>query len=160
MASLARLELVKKFRKEIEDWSKAGETNHGMDTTHIQMASLDEMMSAYGYAPRRVPSHPEVTDGRFGYYRVVSGYPSSKRPAFLSLQVAVSIHNGNGFFRLGDRMSFALRNRIVEQVGIQYRKSTGELISSKVWVKFCGAAKWKEYFGIPFDDGLVNKEGK
>lgn len=141
MASYARLELVNKFRKEIEDWWKAGETNHGMDTTHIQMASLDEMMSAYGYVPRRLPNFPEIRDGRFGYQLA---FPPSKicRPLFMSLQEAVSIHNGNGykgnaFRRLGDRMSFALRNRIVTQVAIQRDKSVpGGIKSTKKWIKF------------------------
>lgn len=143
MASYSRLELVKKFRKEIEDWWKAGESNHGMDTTHIQMASLDEMMSAYGYVPRRLPNFPEVKDGRFGYQLA---FPCSKkicRPLFMSLQEAVSIHNGNGyrgnpFRRLSDRMSFALRNCIVEQVAIQRDKSVpGGIKSTKKWIKFC-----------------------
>lgn len=140
MASYARLELVNKFRKEIENWNSA----HPMDTTHIQMASLDEMMSAYGYVPRRLPEFPEVKDGRFGY---VLAFPSSAkicRPTFLSLENAVSIHNGNGYLgnpfrRLGDRMCFALRNRIVEQVAVQRDKSLeGGIKSTKRWIKFCG----------------------
>lgn len=164
MASYARLELVNKFRKEIEDWWKAGETHHGMDTTHIQMASLDEMMSAYGYVPRRLPNYPEVRDGRFGYYLVDKSYENKMRPFFLSLQDAVSIHNGNGykgnpFRRLGDRMSFALRNRIVDQVAVQRDKSLeGGIKSTKKWIKFCDRETTDEYFGIPFDDGLVHKE--
>lgn len=142
MASYSRLELVKKFRKEIEDWWKAGETHHGMDTTHIQMASLDEMMSAYGYVPRRLPNFPEVKDGRFGYQLAFPRCKKICRPFFISLQDAVSIHNGNGykgnpFRRLGDRMSFALQNRIVEQVAVQRDKSLeGGIKSTKKWIKF------------------------
>lgn len=138
MASFARLELADKFRKEIEGW----DSPQPMDTTHIQMASLDEMMSAYGYVPRRLPSFPEVRDGRFGYYLVDKSYENKMRPFFMSLQDAVSIHNGNGykgnpFRRLDDRMSFALRNRIVVQVAIQRDKSLeGGIKSTKKWIKF------------------------
>lgn len=143
MASFARLELVKKFRKELEGWWESGETNHGMDTTHIQMASLDEMMSAYGYVPRRLPNFPEVRDGRFGYYLVDKSYENKMRPFFMSLEEAVSIHNGNGykgnaFRRLGDRMSFALNNRIVKQVAVQRDKRfEGGIKSQKKWIRFC-----------------------
>lgn len=141
MASYSRLELVNKFKKEIADWESCKETHHGMDSTHIQMASVDEMMSAYGYTPRRLPNFPEVTDGRFGYYLVDPSCKAVLRPLFMSLRDAVIIHNGNGykgnpFRRLGDRMSFALRNRIVVQVGIQYNKKEGVLVTSKRWVKF------------------------
>lgn len=138
MASYARLELVNKFRKEIEDW----DSSQPMDTTHIQMASLDEMMSAYGYVPRLLPNFPEIRDGRFGYYLVDKAYENKMRPLFMSLQDAVIIHNGNGwrgnpFRRLGDRMSFALRNRIVTQVAIQRDKSVlGGIKSTKKWIKF------------------------
>lgn len=142
MASYSRLELVEKFRKELEDWWKTGETNHEMDTTHIQMASLDEMMSAYGYVPRRLPNFPEFHDGRFGYYLSDRSCKNSMYPTFISLQDAVSIHNGNGykgnpFRRLGDRMSFALQSRIVEQVAVQRDKSLeGGIKSTKKWIKF------------------------
>lgn len=137
MASYTRLELVNKFRKEIENWN----STHPMDTTHIQMSSLDEMMSAYGYVPRRLPNFPEVKDGRFGYQLAFPCCKKVCRPLFMSLQEAVSIHNGNGykgnpFRRLGDRMSFALHNRIVQQVAIQYNKSKRNLTTSKRWVKF------------------------
>lgn len=141
MASLSRLELSKKYRKEIEDWWENGESHHGMDTTHIQMASLDEMMSAYGYVPRRLSNFPEVTDGRFGYSRT---FPSKweNEPLFLSLQDAVTLHNqgflwGNPFRQIGDRQSFALRNRIVVQVAVQRDKSLeGGIKSTKKWIKF------------------------
>ena len=144
MASLTRLELLKKFRKELEDFNAFSSlrAENSMDTTHIQMASLDEMMSAYGYVPRRLPNFPEVRDGRFGYQLA---FPNSKkvcRPIFISLQEAVTIHNGNGykgnpFRRLGDRMSFALQNRIVEQVAVQRDKSLeGGIKSTKKWIKF------------------------
>lgn len=143
MASFARRELTDKFRKELEIWNQwhVPRSERAMDTTHIQMASLDEMMSAYGYVPRRLPNFPEVKDGRFGYQLA---FPPSKicRPLFMSLQEAVSIHNGNGykgnpFRRLGDRMSFALRNRIVTQVAIQRDKSVpGGIKSTKKWIKF------------------------
>lgn len=144
MASYARLELVDKFRKEIEVWNQwqAPRSEKAMDTTHIQMASLDEVMSAYGYVPRRLPNFPEVRDGRFGYYLVDKSYENKMRPLFLSLQDAVIIHNGNGwrgnpFRRLDDRMSFALRNRIVELVAIQRDKSLqGGIKSTKRWIKF------------------------
>uniref|UniRef100_A0AAU8GHN1 DUF7390 domain-containing protein n=1 Tax=Salmonella phage vB_SEnST11_KE23 TaxID=3161174 RepID=A0AAU8GHN1_9CAUD len=144
MASYSRNELVNKFRKELEDWNNSPSQwqTSPKDTTHIQMASLDEVMSAYGYAPRRLPNFQEVRDGRFGYYLVDRSYKNKMRPVFLSLQDAVIIHNGNGyrgnpFRRLGGSMSFALQNRIVEQVAIQRDKSLeGGIKSTKKWIKF------------------------
>lgn len=144
MASYSRLELVEKFRKELEDFNafSALRAENSMDTTHIQMASLDEMMSAYGYVPRRLPNFPEIYDGRFGYYLSDKSCKNRMHPSFISLQDAVSIHNGNGykgnpFRRLGDRMSFALQNRIVEQVAVQRDKSLeGGIKSTKKWIKF------------------------
>ncbi|AKJ73510.1 hypothetical protein SP40_69 [Salmonella phage 40] len=72
MASYSRIELINKFQKELEDWNTMSglRAEAAQDTTHIQMASVDEVMSAYGYAPRRLPNFPEVRDGRFGYYLV------------------------------------------------------------------------------------------
>lgn len=161
MTLLSRDNLINKFRKEIEDWWKAGETNHGMDTTHIQMASVDEVMAAYGYVPRRLPQYPDITDGRFGY---VLAFPSGSKAKFMSLEDAVSFHNGNvyggnPFRRIPKDVMFALTNRLVDQVGIQRDKSLkGGIKSTKRWIKFCDLKN--EYFGIPFDDGLLNKEGK
>ena len=144
MASYSRLELVEKFRKELEVWNQwqVPRSEKAMDTTHIQMASLDEMMSAYGYVPRRLSNFPEVKDGRFGYQLAFPRCKKICRPFFISLQDAVSIHNGNGykgnpFRRLGDRMSFALQNRIVEQVAVKRDKSLeGGIKSTKEWIKF------------------------
>lgn len=143
MASLSRLELVNKFRKQLGDWNSMAEyrSEKAMDTTHIQMASVDEMMAAYGYVPRRLSNFPEVFDGRFGYQLAVHSETFS-RTQFISLEDAVSLHNGNGykgnpFRRMNDRMSFALSNRIVEQVGIQRDKwLEGGVKSTKRWVKF------------------------
>ena len=144
MASYSRLELVEKFRKELEVWNQwqVPRSEKAMDTTHIQMASLDEMMSAYGYVPRRLSNFPEVKDGRFGYQLAFPRCKKICRPFFISLQDAVSIHNGNGykgnpFRRLGDRMSFALQNRLVEHVAVQRDKSfEGGIKSTKKWIKF------------------------
>lgn len=141
MASYSRNELVNKFQKELEDWNNAPAASAlkaPKDTTHIQMASLDEMMSAYGYVPRRVPQYPNITDGRFGY-QSLSGND------FISLEDAVSYHNnaifrGNPFRKIPDRLSFALQNRIVEQVSVQRDKSRyaggSGIKSQKLWVKF------------------------
>ncbi|MCC3722113.1 hypothetical protein [Staphylococcus haemolyticus] len=169
MASFSRLELAKKFRKEIEDWNSMSglRAEKAMDTVHIQMASLDEMMSAFGYVPRRLPEYPNITDGRFGYVRAFNNDITSL-PVNISLEDAVHMHNagdyrGNPLRRMSNRMAFALTNRIVQQVAIQRDKKWGNdgsgIKSQKKWVEFCDDLN-SEYFGIPFDDGLVNKEGE
>lgn len=146
MASLARLELVNKFRKELEEfWNGDKKTYHGADTTHIQMASLDEMMSAYGYVPRRLAKYPEITDGRFGYSLA---FPAKDRPLHLSLEAAVQLHNGSmPRPRTVSRKQmeespavFARKNRIVETVSLQRNKRWGNdgsgIKTQTRWVKF------------------------
>lgn len=148
MASLSRLELINKFRKEIEDfWSGDKKTYHGIDTTHIQMASLDEMMSAYGYVPRRLGRHPEVIDGRFGY-ELSSPQKRDSRPRFMSFEDAIRMHNGTSSgFRTTSRNNrrtgkkvFARSNRIVENVSLQRNKKRGNdcsgIKAQTRWVKF------------------------
>lgn len=149
MASLSRLALVNKFRKEIEDFNAFSSlrSEKSMDTTHIQMASLDEMMSAYGYVPRRLERHPEVTDGRFGY-ELAFPQKRDSRPRFMSFEDAIRMHNGTilGFRTLsrikksGSKMAFARRNRIVENVSLQRNKKWGNdasgIKSQTRWVKF------------------------
>lgn len=109
------------------------------------MASVDEMMSAFGYVPRRLPNFPHITDGRFGYTRAFDNDITSL-PTNISLEEAVHLHNagdyrGNPLRRMSNRMCFALTNRIVEQVSLQRVKGDGRsgmLTSQKKWVKFYG----------------------
>lgn len=148
MASASRQELVAKFRKELAEWWENGESHHGKDTTHIQMASVDEMMSAYGYVPRRVARYPHITDGRFGYQLVKADKGYDSRMIFMSLEAAVRMHNGTtgGFRTLSSanrgksRSAFARNNRIVETVSLQRNKRWGNdasgLKSQTRWVKF------------------------
>lgn len=149
MASLSRLELSKKFRKEIEDFNAFSvfRAALGMDSTHIQMASVDEMMSAYGYVPRRVEKYPHITDGRFGYQLAFKARKGDRRATFMSLEQAVRMHNGElGFYTrsrasdLDNPIYFARQNRIVETVSLQRNKRWGNdgsgLKSQTVWVKF------------------------
>lgn len=147
MASLARLELVNKFRKELEDFNafSALRAENSMDTTHIQMASLDEMMSAYGYVPRRLAKYPNINDGRFGY---MLAFPAKGRPLHLSLEAAVQLHNGSmvrphtvSRKQMEENPAvFARKNRIVETVSIQRNKRWGNdgsgIKSQTRWVKF------------------------
>lgn len=132
MVSLVREELIKKFKERLES---SPCDRFGKPSLDIQMASLDLMMGAMGYVPRRLPSHPEITDGRFGYYKAhFAGKKVNKRlPNFTSLRDAISLHNGshwlgNPFRRLDDRQVFALKQRIVETVRIQ--KLRGGAITS------------------------------
>lgn len=145
MASYSRIELINKYRKELEDWKTMSglRADAAKDTTHIQMASVDEVMSAYGYVPRRLPQYPNITDGRFGY---VLAFPSRRKPKFMSLEDAVSFHNGNvyggnPFRRIPEDVMFALKNRIVDQVAVQRDKKWGNdgsgLKSQKKWIRFC-----------------------
>lgn len=149
MASFSRLELVNKFRKEIEDFNifRGLRSEKGMDSTHIQMASVDEMMSAYGYIPRRVSKYPNITDGRFGYQLAFKARRGDRRSAFMSLADAVRMHNGElGFYtrslarNLADPVHFARKNRIVETVSLQRDKRWGNdgsgIKSQTTWVKF------------------------
>lgn len=151
MASLARLELVNKFRKELVDfWNGEERTHHGADTTHIQMASLDEMMSAYGYVPQRLAKYPKITDGRFGY---IIAFPAKGRPMHLSLEAAVQMHNGSlvrprtvSLKQMKENpATFARKNRIVETVSIQRDKRCGNdgsgIKSQTRWVKFLETAE-------------------
>ena len=149
MASLARLELVTKFRKELDDYNAFSDyrAEKNKDTTHIQMASVDEMMSAYGYVPRRLPNYPAITDGRFGYVLAHKLPAGDRRSKFMSFEAAVRMHNGEmGFYTttraryLSSPIAFARRNRIVETVGLQRNKRIGNdasgLTSQIRWVKF------------------------
>lgn len=139
MASYSKSELLKKFKAELKGWWDNKESHHGKDTTHIQMASVDEMMAALGYAPRLLPNYPEVKDGRFGYYRV---WGSEKHPLNLSFEDAVSLHNNcvcKARVLAPDAISFALRSKIVQQVAVQRLKGKGEkgqIKSQKRWIKF------------------------
>lgn len=142
MASYSRLELLKKFKKEMSLWRSRGETHHGMDTTHIQMASVDEMMSAFGYVPRRLPNYHLVKDGRFGYVLAFPRSQGDRRYVFMSLENAVRMHNGcleffsrNRAASLYGSISFARENRVVETVSLQ-RTKKGGLIAQTRWVKF------------------------
>lgn len=134
MASYSRLELLRKFRKELE----AHTASTPADTLHIQLASVDEFMSVLGFVPRRLPNYPDVKDGRFGYYH-------TELSKYFSFEDAVSLHNGNfyrsnPFRRISERMWLALSNRIVEQVSLQ-RTKRGVLVTQKKWVKFCEEGK-------------------
>ncbi len=143
MALLARKELLDKFKKELSEWT----SNHPMDTTHIQMASLDEMMAAYGYVPRRVFNYPAVKDGRFGYEKAFRSKKShTLRPAYISLEDAVRLHNGHFELyskkylqKVKDMIEFAHSVRIVETVSIQREKGRGcgnGIKSQTRWIKF------------------------
>ena len=149
MASLARLELVTKYRKELDDYNAFSEyrAEKNKDTTHIQMASVDEMMSAYGYVPRRVSNYPKITDGRFGYVLAFKLPKGDRRSKFMSFEAAIRMHNGElGFYTttraryLASPVVFARQNRIVETVALQRNKRIGNdrsgLTSQIRWVKF------------------------
>lgn len=166
MASYSRTKLVEEFQEELYAYNLVRKPLASMakDTTHIQMASVDEMMSAFGYVPRRLPNYPDVKDGRFGYVLAFPGKRGDRRYTFMSFESAVRLHNNSlGFFsrnRASDlykSIAFARSNRIVEKVALQ-RTNGGGLISQKQWIKFRDREQTNEYFGIPFDDGLVHKE--
>lgn len=142
--SNSRQQMVEFYKKLFaEYWAdKSRKPYHqGLDTTELQIASVDEMMAAYGYVPRRVASHPDVRDGRFGY---TLAFPiKDSRAKFLSLEDAVSMHNGvisSAFSttmqrKLSHYISKAREYRIVEIVSVQRIKGGG-LKSQTQSVKF------------------------
>lgn len=143
MALLARKELMDNFKKEISEWKH----NQPMDTTHIQMASLDEMMAALGYVPRRVFGYVEIKDGRFGYEKAFRSKKSHiLRPDYISLENAVRLHNGhfelygkNNMEKVNGMVEFSRSVRIVEKVSVQRLKGGGiykNIKSQTRWVKF------------------------
>lgn len=140
----SRQQLVDTYKKRFaEYWSEPSRKpyHEGMDTTDLQIASVDEMMAAYGYVPRRVPSHPTVRDGRFGY---MLAFPvKDSRAKFMSLEDAVSMHNGvisSAFSttmqkKFSHYISKAREYRIVEIVSVQ-RVKGGCLKSQTQAIKF------------------------
>ena len=144
MASYSRQELVNKYKKRFEDFWKENRSEYcgGIDSTEVQMASVDEMMSAYGYVPRRIQQYPKIRDGRFGY---VLAFPvKDSRSKFMTLEAAVSMHNGilhSAYTstmqrRLSGKICFARKNRVVEKVSLQRNKKSGNRVGLKSQTKF------------------------